>query len=79
VAIFDIANLRHTKVGSTVETLKSLKQHYALVTQLDEPTQEQFVHSLSSPSRLSQQLRMGITRALFEAQSIVELHKDLGE
>lgn len=77
IAVFDMAELKHAKVGNIVETLKAIKQHYALVVQINEGAQT--VRGLFSSSRLSEQLAMDVTYDLSSAQSISELQKDLSE
>lgn len=79
IITFNIIDLRHAKVGNIIETLRSLKQHYALVIQQDETTQSDKIRGLFSTSALSQQLSFDVTAELSEAQSILELQKDLSD
>lgn len=77
IIALNIDELRHAKVGHIVNTLKTERQHYALVVKIDEVTHLQTVHGLFSASMLSHQLGENVTNDLSQAHSLAELQHDL--
>ncbi len=73
IPTLDMEDLRHAKVGNVVQTLKELKQHYAVVVAIDEENKKQTVHGLFSLSRIGKQLNIDVTSLLPEAHSLAEL------
>lgn len=74
ILAFDFDLLRHARVGNVVNTLKKLRQHYALVVKVDANGQ-QLVRGLFSTSQISKQLHMNINNVITEAGTVAELHK----
>jgi CBS domain-containing protein len=73
----DLEHLRHAKVGHVVQTLRTHKQHYALVVKHDEDTGTQSVRGLFSSPLISKQLGIDVMSDLSEAHSIAELQHNL--
>ena len=70
---FDIENLRHTKVGSIVATLKHHKQHDALVVENCPDTQTQHVRGLFSLSKIGNMLGIDVASLVPETHTLSEL------
>lgn len=70
-------DLNLAKVGNVVKTLHELKQHYALAVEVEQFSGEQTVCGLFSLSQISKQLGFDVTSDISEAQSIIELHRDV--
>lgn len=78
IAAFDIEAVEHARVGNIVQTLQSLRTHYALVVQTDEKG-IQIIRGLFNTSQISKQLHTNIANSISKAQSLSELQKRRGK
>ncbi|MBB70882.1 MAG: hypothetical protein CMF50_00600 [Legionellales bacterium] len=69
--------LRITRVGHVLQTLKNAKQHYALVVEINPDTQAQTVRGLFSLSQISKQLSINISDEELHATSLADLQKKI--
>lgn len=74
VIAFNIDDVQQARVGNIVNTMKSSRQHYALVIRLNDEG-EPFVRGLFSTSQISKQLHKDIANLIFKADSVSELKK----
>jgi len=77
IIVFNYEALRHARVGHLVATLHKLKQHYALVVDVDERTEKQVIRGFYSLSKIGKELSMDVTSDISVARSLAELQHDL--
>ncbi len=73
----DYEELTHTKVGHVVNTLIQNKQHYMLVVDIEESSNEQRVHGLLYIYDIVKRLDKDLPSELREAGSLLELQHKL--
>ncbi len=74
VAIFDLDTIEHARVGNIVNTLKTLRVHYALVLQpKNNDPMEPTIRGLLNTSQISKQLHSEVASKIAKAQSVSEL------
>jgi CBS domain-containing protein len=70
VAVFNLADLQHAKVGNLVVTMQALKQHHALVIETDAKTEITTVCGLYSLSHIGRQLGADVLSDFSSSQDI---------
>ena len=61
-----------------INTLKTVKQHYALVVETKKTEPKYWVRGLFSLSQISKQLHMNLANSMTQADTVAELHKRHG-
>ena len=74
IIAFNIEDIQQARVGNIVNTMKTRRQHYALVIRFSEEG-DPFVRGLFSTSQISKQLHKDIANMIFKADSVSELKK----
>lgn len=73
----DYQELRFTKVGHLIKTLREYSRRYALVVDVDEVSGGQRVHGLVNAYDIIKRMDTSLGTAMHEARSLIELQKTL--
>lgn len=75
----DYDEITHSRVGHVLATLNEAKQHYALIIDVEEQTQQHIVHGLIYFYDIIKRLDRDVVTELREARNLLELNRLLNE
>jgi CBS domain containing-hemolysin-like protein len=76
LAAIDYEEVRFAKIGNIISTLRDTKQHYAIVVNTSEDSDEQMIHGIIYIYDIIKRLNKDLVTELRAARSILELKRD---